>query len=56
MPFTVVRSYSFSLSFLFKLCKSYSLDFTHSKIEAFGGTQVTLSDLLEPPKKVNSAM
>ena len=55
MPSTVVRAYSFPLSFSFKLCGSHSLDFTHSKVEAFGGTQVTLSDSLEHPKQVNSA-
>ena len=46
---------SFPLSFSFRLCGSNFLDFTHSKVGAFGDTQVTLSDPFEHPEQVNSA-
>ena len=55
MLLTVVRAYSFLLSFSFRLCGSHSLDFTHSKVEALRSTQVTLSESLEHPEQVSSA-
>lgn len=51
MLLTVVRAYSFPLPFFV-----YTLRVTtHSKVEAFGDTQVTLSDSLEHPEQVSSA-